>query len=103
MHLGGLLLLYDIFESWLCDLFKLICNDIIITGKSSSDTDSRTEGTLGGTQYRNAARKTGKYRNAVSKLDEIPIPNFMIGHVLLKAVSISRVCHLKHVRTRNQL
>ena len=29
----GFMLLYDIFESWLCDLFKLICNDII-TGKS---------------------------------------------------------------------
>ena len=27
------MLLYDIFQSWLCDLFKLICNDII-TGKS---------------------------------------------------------------------
>ena len=52
--------------SWLCDLFKLIC---------SSDTDSRTEGdTRGGggvTQYRNTGRKTGKYQNAVSKLDEI--------------------------------
>ena len=32
------MLLYDIFESWLCDQFKLICNDIIL----SSDTDSRT-------------------------------------------------------------
>ena len=29
----GFMLLYDISESWLFDLFKLICNDII-TGKS---------------------------------------------------------------------
>ena len=32
IHLS-FMLLYDIFESWLCDLFKLICSDII-TGKS---------------------------------------------------------------------
>ena len=32
IHLG-FMLLYDIFESWLCDLLKLICNGII-TGKS---------------------------------------------------------------------
>ena len=32
MHLG-FMLLYDIFESWLCDAFKLICNDVI-TDKS---------------------------------------------------------------------
>ena len=31
-------------------------------------------GTLGGTQYRNAVRKIGKYRNFVSKI-EIPIPH----------------------------
>ena len=32
-------------------------------------------GTLGGTQYRNTVRKIGKYRNTVSKIDEIPIPH----------------------------
>ena len=31
-----------------------------------------TRGTLGGTQYRNTLRKIGKYRNTVSKIDEIP-------------------------------
>ena len=67
MHLGGLLLLYDIFESWLCDLFKLICNDIIITGKSSSYTDSRTEGTLG---VPNTATPQEKLENT-----EMPCPN----------------------------
>ena len=41
----GFMLLYDIFESWLCDLFKLICNDII-TASLSSDTDSRTVRTV---------------------------------------------------------
>ena len=29
----------------------------------------------GGTQYRNTARKNGKYRNTVSKMNEIPIPH----------------------------
>ena len=28
-----------------------------------------------GTQYRNTVRKIGKYRNTVSKIDEIPIPH----------------------------
>ena len=37
----------------------------------------------GGTQYRNTVRKIGKYRNTVSKIDEIPIPHFMIGHAYL--------------------
>ena len=32
-------------------------------------------GTLVGTQYRNTVRKIGKYRNTVSKIDEIPIPH----------------------------
>ena len=32
-------------------------------------------GTLGATQYRNTARKIGKYRNTVSKIDEISIPH----------------------------
>ena len=30
-------------------------------------------GALGGTQYRKTVRKIGKYRNTVSKIDEIPI------------------------------
>ena len=30
---------------------------------------------MGGTQYRNAVRKIAKYRNTVSKIDEIPIPH----------------------------
>ena len=37
----------------------------------------------GGNQYRNTVRKIGKYRNTVSKIDEIPIPHFMIGHAYL--------------------
>ena len=31
--------------------------------------------TLWGIQYRNTVRKIGKYRNTVSKIDEIPIPH----------------------------
>ena len=44
IHLS-FMLLYDIFESWLCDLFKLICNDnvmILSLASLSSGTDSRT-------------------------------------------------------------
>ena len=37
----------------------------------------------GGDQYRNTVRKIGKYRNTVLKIDEIPIPHFMIGHAYL--------------------
>ena len=29
----------------------------------------------GGTQYGNTVRKIGKYRNTLSKMDEIPIPH----------------------------
>ena len=32
-------------------------------------------GTLGGTQYCNTVRKIGKYRDNVSKIDEIPVPH----------------------------
>ena len=32
-------------------------------------------GTLRGIQYRNTVRNIGKYRNTVSKMDEIPIPH----------------------------
>ena len=32
-------------------------------------------GTLGGTQYRITVRKIGKYRNTVSKMNEISIPH----------------------------
>ena len=42
-------------------------------------------GTLGGTQYRNTVRKIGKYRNTVSKIDEIPIP-------YLWSVTITQSC-----------
>ena len=31
-------------------------------------------GTLEGIQYRNTERKIGKYRNTVSKIDQIPVP-----------------------------
>ena len=44
-------------------------------------------GTLGGTQYRNTARKIDKSRNTVSKIDEIPIPHldpFNCGHAYFK-------------------
>ena len=34
------MLLYDIFESWLCDLFKSVM--ILSLASLSSDTDSRT-------------------------------------------------------------
>ena len=30
---------------------------------------------IGGYQYRNTVRKVGKYRNTVSKIDEIPVPH----------------------------
>ena len=32
-------------------------------------------GGIGGTQYRNTVRKIGKYRNTMSKIDEILIPH----------------------------
>ena len=43
-------------------------------------------GTWGGggcNQYLNTVRKIGKYRRTVSKIDEIPIAHFMIGHTYL--------------------
>ena len=49
----------------------------------------------GGTQYRNIARKIGKYRNTVSKIDEVPIPPFIdpfiIGQAYLIVAFILRV------------
>ena len=48
------------------------------------------KGTLQGTQYGNTARKVAKYRNTVSKIDEIPIP-CLDPLRLLKAASIWRV------------
>ena len=34
----------------------------------------------GGTQYGNTVRKIGKYRNTLSKMDEIPIPHPSCGN-----------------------
>ena len=59
---------------------------------------------MGDTQDRNAVRKIGKYRNTVSKMDEIPIrcTAFMIGDAYL-TLNPSRVLfYVKHVYTRNQ-
>ena len=62
-------------------------------------------GTLKGTQYRNTVWKIGKYRNTVSKMDEIPIPHLSSVTLTYNVVSISRVFfffYLKHLYTRNQ-
>ena len=37
----------------------------------------------GGPIPQNRKKKIGKYRNTVLKIDEIPIPHFMIGHAYL--------------------
>ena len=50
-----------------------------------------------GNQYHNTVRKIGKYRNTVSKIDEIPI-GFYDRSLLL---SISRVFYLKHTSEIN--
>ena len=45
--------------------------------------------TLGATQHHNTARKIGKYRNTVSKIDEITMPYidpFIIDHAHLNSV-----------------
>ena len=57
---------------------------------------------MGGTQYRNAVRKIGKYRNTVSTIDEISEYRIYDWSCLLNVVSISRVFYLKHVYNRNQ-
>ena len=49
------------------------------------------EGDIEGTQYRNTVRKIGKYRNTVSKMDEIPIPHLSSVTLTYNVVSISRV------------
>ena len=55
---------------------------VFVSGRQNLHSDARVfsltsfEGDIVGTQYRNTVRKIGKYRNTVSKMDEIPIPHY---------------------------
>ena len=63
-----------------------------------------TEGTLGGTQYRNTVRKNGKNRNTAWKIIQIPIPHilitFIIGSAYLWVLPSSAFNYLRHLCTR---
>ena len=80
---------------------------VFVSGRQNLHSDARVfsltsfEGDIGGAQYRNNVRKIGKYRNTVSKMDEIPIPHYHRWR-LLNVVSLSSVFYLKHIYTRNQ-
>ena len=55
--------------------FSPSLREVFPVSRVSSKTNiTKLRGTLGDTQYRNTVRKTGKYQNSVSKMDEIPIP-----------------------------
>ena len=49
-------------------------NPRVAQDKKARKMGGERRGALGGTEYRNTVRKIGKYRNSVSKIYEIPIP-----------------------------
>ena len=59
-------------------------------------------GTLGGTQYRNTARKIGNYQNNSAENRQNTDTAFMIGHAYLNLYPSRVFVYLKHVYTRNQ-
>ena len=62
--------------------------DIFIPFSPAAQLHFLHDGILGGSKYRNTVRKNGKYRNAASTIDEIPIARLSISRACLSQAAL---------------